>query len=68
MTDYEDFILPVSEEVADHWGRFNAKQSYPVIDSLLAATATHFQLTIATRNLADFPDEIPSVNPWEFKI
>ena len=63
--EYEDFILPVTEEIVDHWGRLNAKQSQPVIDSLLAATATHFRLTIATRNVADFPGDTPIVNPWE---
>jgi toxin FitB len=65
--DYEDFILPVTEEVADQWGRLNAIQSLPVIDGLIAATAAHFHLTIVTRNLNDFPDAIPKLNPWEFK-
>lgn len=67
MTGYEEFILPVTEEVADQWGRLNAKQIQPVVDSLLAATAIHFRLIIATRNLADFPDEVPKLNPWAFK-
>jgi predicted nucleic acid-binding protein len=64
--DYEDFILPVTEEVAGQWGRLNAIQSLPVIDGLIAATAAHFRLTIVTRNLNDFPDAIPKLNPWEF--
>ena len=63
--EYEDCILPVTEEVADYWGRLNAIQSQPTIDSLLAATAAHFRLTIATRNLADFPRTISTVNPWK---
>ncbi len=67
ITEYEDFILPITEEVADHWGRLNARQTQPVIDGLLAATAIHFQLTIATRNLSDFPSDIKTLNPWEFK-
>ena len=67
MTGYEEFILPVTEEVADHWGRLNAKQIQPVVDSLLAATAIHFRLIIATRNLADFPDEVSKLNPWAFE-
>ncbi|MCC5789084.1 MAG: type II toxin-antitoxin system VapC family toxin [Opitutales bacterium] len=65
--EYEDFILPITEEVADHWGQINAKQSQPVIDSLLAATALYFRLTVATRNIADFPREVPTLNPWEDK-
>ncbi len=64
LTDYEDTILSISEEVADRWGRLNADRSRPVIDSLLAATALEFGLTVATRNTADFPTEVPLVNPW----
>jgi predicted nucleic acid-binding protein len=34
------------------------------MDSLLAATALARNLSIASRNLHDFPD-VPGVNPWE---
>lgn len=34
------------------------------MDSLLAATALHHQLTIVTRNTTDFPDDVPLLNPW----
>lgn len=34
------------------------------MDSLLAATTHHHQLTIVTRNTADFPDDVPVLNPW----
>jgi len=66
IEEYQDFLLPITEEVADHWGRLNASQSQPVIDSLLASTAAHFNLTIATRNQSDFPRDIPTLNPWKF--
>jgi len=53
-TDYAGNILPVTDGIADQWGRLQAKQSMPVIDSLLAATAVVHQLTLVTRNTIDF--------------
>jgi predicted nucleic acid-binding protein len=46
----------------------NAVRSLPVIDGLLAATAAHFRLVLATRNLADFPHELDKINPWDFAV
>jgi predicted nucleic acid-binding protein len=34
------------------------------MDSLLAAMALQHHLTIVTRNTADFPDDVPVLNPW----
>ena len=53
-TRYAGNILPVTDVIADQWGRLQAKRSMPVIDSLLAATALVHQLTLVTRNTADF--------------
>lgn len=49
-------ILPVSQAVADEWGRMNALRPLPVVDSLLAATAKVHGLTFVTRNVADIAD------------
>lgn len=49
---YADRILPVSEQVAEQWGRLNAVCTLPVIDGLLAATALVNGLTLVTRNAA----------------
>lgn len=62
--DYHDDILPVSESVADRWGRLMAVRTLPVIDGLLAATAQEHALCIATRNTSDFPEDVQIVNPW----
>jgi len=36
------------------------------VDALLAATALHHNLTIVTRNVADFTGlSAPVLNPWE---
>ena len=52
-TEYADRILPVTEEVAEEWGRLNAIDPLPVIDGLLAATAKVLGLTFVTRNTVD---------------
>ena len=46
--------MPVTDEVAEEWGRLNAAGSLPVIDGLLAATASVHDLTLVTRNVVDF--------------
>lgn len=52
--DYADRILPVTTEIAEEWGRLNARDPLPVIDGLLAATAHVHGLILVTRNTADF--------------
>ena len=49
-------LLPVSLEVAERWAKLKADagRSLPVADSLIAATALHHGLTLATRNVKDF--------------
>ncbi len=61
-------VLPVDEAIADQWGRIEsaAGRTLPSIDGLLAATAIHHHLTLATRNVSDFAGlGLPLVNPWE---
>ncbi len=60
-------VLPVDERVADRWGRLVSQIGRPVpaIDSLLAATALHHDLTLVTRNVRDFSySGLEIVNPW----
>jgi len=64
---FEDRILPINIEVAERWGRIQHEIGRPVsaIDSLLAATALHYDLRMVTRNTKDF--DFPSlevINPW----
>lgn len=64
--DYAGVILPVTEEVADLWGRLNCPDTLPTTDSLIAATAIVHGLTVATRNVDDFiRSGVSVVNPFE---
>jgi predicted nucleic acid-binding protein len=65
---FEDRVLSVDLAVADRWGRILAEVGRPVptIDSLLAATALHYELRLVTRNARDF--EYPGlevINPFK---
>lgn len=67
---FEGRILSVDFAVAVAWGALQGEaersgKKLPVIDSLLAATAEIHQLTIATRNVADFEGcSVAIFNPW----
>ena len=60
-------ILPVDTQVADRWGRLlsAAGRPLPAIDSLLAASAAQYGLSMVTRNSRDFADlGLDVINPW----
>lgn len=63
-------IVPFDEDACRTWGAFHAKyqkrgRTLASFDSLIAATALAHGHTLATRNTADFPNEVPLANPWE---
>lgn len=64
-------ILPIDAAVADRWGLLAAeskRKGKPIstVDALLAATALHHNLTMVTRNVADFTGlSVPLLNPWQ---
>lgn len=65
---YSERFLSVDPAVMRAWGGYVAEQSklgrtLDTIDSLIAATALAHDLTVATRNTADFPG-VRTVNPW----
>ena len=60
-------ILPVTLEIAQCWSKLRAtsRRTLPVVDSLIAATAVHHGLRLATRNLRDFEyPELDAFNPF----
>jgi len=62
-------ILPVDPSLMEVWAQFYASHQrsgrrLPLMDSLLAATALRYKLTLVTRNTADFLEDVPVLNPW----
>ncbi|AQV95318.1 VapC toxin family PIN domain ribonuclease [Cupriavidus necator] len=56
-TVLEDFgrqVLPVDADVAQVWGQLRAPRPEHALDKFIAATALIHDLTIVTRNVADF--------------
>ena len=65
--EYRGRILPVTLHIAEVCSGLSPDQPLPAIDGLLAATAKAHDLTIATRNVADFARSgVPVENPFEF--
>lgn len=61
-------VLSIDQLVSDRWGRLQSemKNPIPAIDSLIAATALHYDLRLVTRNKKDF--KYPSLQvicPWD---
>ena len=60
-------LLAVDAQTADRWGRLlaSAGRPLPAVDSLMAATALQHDLTLVTRNTADFGGTgVRLINPW----
>ena len=66
VEDYREAIFPFDEAAAVAWGRMMAQQPQPIPydDSLIAAIALSWELTVVTRNEKHFPG-CPTVNPWD---
>lgn len=71
IADYDDRILPVNLAISERWGFLQGEAEkvgapMPTLDGSIAATASVYNLTIATRNEQDFlPSRILVVNPWK---
>lgn len=67
---FDDRVLPLNRDVLIAWGQLCGTHEatgrrWPVLDSLLAATALVHDLTIVTRNTDDFPPEVTTLTPWK---
>jgi predicted nucleic acid-binding protein len=64
-------VLSINSRVGEEWGKLQAEVHaknlvLPIVDSLLAATARRYQLTISTDNVKDFKAAgVKVVNPFD---
>lgn len=69
---FENRLLMIDEAIANRWGLLTASTKragtpLAIIDGLLSATALEHNLTIVTRNSADFINAgVAILNPWQF--
>jgi hypothetical protein len=62
---FAEHILGIDAAIARLWGEWSADRSRPVIDTLLAATASVHGLTFVTRNLRHVHDlPLKVLNPF----
>jgi len=50
---YGDRLIPITDRIAQVWGRLNVPDPVPVVDGLMAATALVHDWTLVTRNVGD---------------
>jgi predicted nucleic acid-binding protein len=68
--EFRGRILGIDEEIANRWGTLTAQarrrgNPLPQVDTLLAATALHHNMTLVTRNEKHFvANVVPVINPW----
>jgi predicted nucleic acid-binding protein len=65
MTEYQDHILDINQDIAQIWGRLRAPHPESALDKQIAATALIYELTVVTRNHKDFVKTgAPVLNPF----
>lgn len=63
-------LVPIDVEVMLGWGALTARlertgKRMSAIDSIIAASASHYKLKLVTRNVKDFEESgVEIVNPW----
>lgn len=69
-SEFSQRILPISGDVLEYWAQLSARtesqgNKLAMMDSLIAATACCYDLTIVTRNIDDFKaNGLELINPF----
>jgi len=53
LDGFGDHLVPITNRIAQAWGRLNVSNPVPVVDGLMAATALVHDWTPVTRNVSD---------------
>ena len=54
LSEYQDYILDINQDITQLWGRLRVPHSENALDKQIAATALIYELTVVTRNHKDF--------------
>ena len=54
LSEYQDFLLDVNEDIAQMWGKLRVPHHENTLDKQIAATAIINDLTVVTRNAKDY--------------
>ncbi len=66
VTAYADRVLPIDARVADAWGGLAVPDPLPIVDGLLAATASVNGHVLVTRNVRDVARSgVAHLNPFQ---
>ena len=66
LTSFVGRILPIDVEIAQRTAAWHVPDPQPERDALIAATALVHNLTVVTRNTADFASTgVLTLNPWQ---
>ncbi|KAB8317927.1 type II toxin-antitoxin system VapC family toxin [Tolypothrix campylonemoides VB511288] len=69
VTGYESRILPITQAIAQEWGKINVPNPVSTVDGLLAATAKVHDLTLITRNVKDIQNvTVEFYNPFTYEL
>jgi predicted nucleic acid-binding protein len=59
-------VLPIDTEIAQRCAALHVPDTRSERDAYIAATALVHNMTVVTRNTADFvPTGVPTLNPWQ---